>query len=92
MGTATAYAKRSAGKFRPSAFVMKFARNPRAVLIGKMTGYPTHFHFDELSEVVRPDLLDQEGRADQRKIREALSAARGILDSGVRIAPGYDVW
>ncbi len=76
----------------PPGCTMKFASNPRAVLIGKMTGYPTHFHFDELSEVVKPDLLDQEGRADQRKIRETLSAALGILDSGVRIAPGYDVW
>ncbi|WP_214317799.1 leucine-rich repeat domain-containing protein [Nonomuraea sediminis] len=67
-------------------FNMHFGSQPEAVLAADphRTGCPVDFTDDELSGVVLPDLLREDGTPDTDKIGEALREGRPILRAGVR--------
>jgi Leucine-rich repeat (LRR) protein len=62
-------------------FCLTFSGQPDAVLVADpyRTSCPVDFTDDDLDEVVLPDLMDDEGRADEYRIEDALRAGRPIL-------------
>ncbi|KUN84155.1 polymer-forming cytoskeletal protein [Streptomyces griseoruber] len=67
-------------------FNLDFARRPDALLIADTyrTTCPVDLTPDELDDIVLPELLDRDDRADEHKIGEALRAGRPVLRPGVR--------
>jgi hypothetical protein len=62
-------------------FNVEFAHPPRATLVADpyRCNVPVDFDDDELSSYVRPELLDEDGSADERKMAQALRAGHAIL-------------
>ncbi|MER5986732.1 leucine-rich repeat domain-containing protein [Streptomyces sp. NPDC001787] len=69
-----------------SYFGVTFAEQPQALLVADpcRTNRPVDFTDEELDTVLLPELLDDHGTADARKIKEALSEGRQVLRAGVR--------
>ncbi|WP_326764266.1 hypothetical protein OG978_06485 [Streptomyces sp. NBC_01591] len=69
-----------------SYFGMTFAEQPQALLVADphYTNCPVDFTKVELGTVLLPELLDDHGTADARKIEEALREGRQVLRAGVR--------
>ncbi|MGI8335308.1 leucine-rich repeat domain-containing protein [Actinomadura scrupuli] len=69
-------------------FTMAFEQPPEAIVIGDpyRLNCPVDFDDEDIDDVVEPDLLDEEGRADERMIERALAAGRPILRPGTRPA------
>lgn len=69
-------------------FNMSFGPAPQAVVIGDeyRTDCPLDFDDEEVHDLVEPDLLDEDGRADEHLIEKALKAGRPILRPGVKPA------
>ncbi|MEL5957556.1 hypothetical protein AADR41_22830 [Streptomyces sp. CLV115] len=67
-------------------FGMTFAEQPQALLVADpyRTNSPVDFTEEELDTVLLPELLDDRGTADARKIEEALREGRQVLRAGVR--------
>jgi tetratricopeptide (TPR) repeat protein len=62
-------------------FEMRFGRQPEAVVAGSAgnTECPVDFDEADLSEVVLPELLDEDGTADEYRIEAALRAGQAVL-------------
>ncbi|WP_105967929.1 hypothetical protein [Streptomyces geranii] len=67
-------------------FCLDFARQPEALVVGDRyrTTCQVDFTTDELDDIVLPELLDGDDRADEQKIGEALRAGLPVLRSGIR--------
>jgi hypothetical protein len=67
-------------------FRMLFAAPPDAVVLGDpdRTGCPVDFTDRELPDVLRPELLDDQGRVAEYEVGEALLAGQPILRPNVR--------
>jgi hypothetical protein len=70
-------------------FRMLFGTDPDAAVLGDpgRTGCPVDHDIDDGADVLLPDLLDEDGRADEGAIGEALSAGRRILRPRPRPRP-----
>ncbi|WP_162907020.1 leucine-rich repeat domain-containing protein [Allorhizocola rhizosphaerae] len=62
-------------------FNLTFAQQPDAVVVGDpyRTNCPVDFTDEELDEVILPELLGRDGRADEDKVEDALREGRPIL-------------
>ncbi|MFG2221327.1 hypothetical protein ACGFN1_42310 [Streptomyces sp. NPDC048685] len=69
-----------------SYFGMTFAEQPQALLVAENgpSNCPVDFTDEELDTVLLPELLDDDGTADEGKIAEALREGRQVLRAGVR--------
>ncbi|MGW0869120.1 leucine-rich repeat domain-containing protein [Streptomyces sp. NPDC002740] len=67
-------------------FTMHFAAQPEALLVAtpSCVDRPVDFTDEELDDLVRPELLDQHGTADERAIGAALREGRPVLRPGIR--------
>lgn len=67
-------------------FNLDLARQPEALLVADpyRTTCPVDFTEDELAGLVPPELLDEDGRADEYRISEALRAGQPVLGPGAR--------
>ncbi len=62
-------------------FNLSFGSQPEALLVADpyRTTCPVDFTDDDLDTIVLPDLLDEDGRADEYKIEDALQQGREVL-------------
>ncbi|WP_055529336.1 hypothetical protein [Streptomyces graminilatus] len=67
-------------------FNLDLGRPPEALLIADQyrTTCPVDFTDEELDDLVLPELLDKDERADEHEIADALRAGRPVLRPGVR--------